>query len=282
VAYLADGVHIATAKQWDTIITVLNHNSGTPQQLINTGMQIQDIKDINNTIFVVDTHKLASWKLEAGGIQYTTCGVRRMAISKLLASASDPRYLVLSHDCSQVAFVDGTKVFIYNVETEEILKSIEWSLGFAEGQFSPNGHQLWLTMPRVFTGGWKILKFDLSGDWAAMEDLSKYNDTHGGQWAHDTVDSQAWPGNHPPHRYHIRVGTQWVTDSRGGKLLWLPPNWRINNEWDIRWDANLLTLLHCNHPLPIIIEFQPQSPTPHPNSIHGSDAYPTSSLAITT
>ena len=60
--------HIITALQGDGVITVLDPLSGTTQQTIHTGMQIQDIKIIDNTIFMVDMHRLVGWQLEADGM----------------------------------------------------------------------------------------------------------------------------------------------------------------------------------------------------------------------
>jgi hypothetical protein len=57
-----------------------------------------------------------------------------------------------------------------------------------------------------------------------------------------------------PYGYHAGMGSRWVVDSRGSKLLWLPPNWRTPR--DIRWDGNFLALLRSYHLEPIIIEFK--------------------------
>jgi len=287
MAYPTDGVHIAIAKKWGDLVTVLNYSSGIPLQLIYTGMQIQDIKAIDNTIFVVDTHKLASWKMEASGTAYIPCGVKRVTINEILATVGDLRCLVLSHNCSQIAFVGcqiapnrRDTVFLYDVETQEILKSIVW-LGSPEMQFSPDGYQLWLTLSIVLADGHKIVKLEIEGDWATAEGLLKHSNWQGG----DSLDSQAWSGNLLSFNgRQVSIGTRWVTDSRGSKLLWLPPNWRIKDVWDMMWIGNFLALLHCSHPLPIIIKFPPQSQSlpSHPNLTHTSGAYPTPSLTITT
>jgi len=290
MAYLTDGVHIAIAKKWGDLVTVLNYSSGIPLQLIYTGMQIQDIKAIDNTIIVVDTHKLASWKMEASGTAYSPCGVKRVTINEILATVGDLGCLVLSHNCSQIAFVGcqiapnrRNTVFLYDVETQEILKSIVW-MGFPEMQFSPDGYQLWLTLPIISDDGHKIVKLEIEGDWAIVEGFFKYNDIKN-WWENDSLDSQAWSGNLLSlNGRRVSIGTWWVTDSRGSKLLWLPPNWRIKDVWDMMWVGNFLALLHCSHPLPIIIEFPPQSQSlpSHPNLTHTSGAYPTPSLTITT
>jgi len=50
---------------------------------------------------------------------------------------------------------------------------------------------------------------------------------------------------------------EWVVDSKGTKLLWLPPNWRAKNVEDVKWNDNFLAFLDGQDPDPIIIQFCP-------------------------
>jgi len=249
MACLADGIHIATARQEESVITILDCRPGRPLQFITTDMQIWDIKAINNTIFVVDIHKLASWRLEADGMMYSTCGTRRVAINEALPVGDTLRYLVLSHNCSHIAFVGNDRIFLYCVETQEILKSIDWVWAVLQLEFSPDGCQLWLTKPITYPDYHYFVKLDIERDWAIMENSK-------GGWL-QILDSEGLSTSlSSPHGHYLGRGSGWVVDSQGSKLLWLPPIWRVDDEWDMRWNGNLLTLLHKNHPHPITIEFQ--------------------------
>ena len=263
IAYTTDGVHIATAKKQNSIITVLNCHSGTLSQSINTDMQIHDIKTVGDIIFAVDLHKLSSWKLEPGGAAYSLCGIHRVAANEILAFRAGWDQLVLSHDCSQIAFTVQDRVFLYHVETQEILKSIEWKRSFLlDIQFSPDVCQLWLTRPILHAGNsHDFAKLNTTEDWAIVEKVlygQQPDGRVGGVLEGRGLDIQAWSTNLiSPHGCHAGIGSQWVTASRGSRLLWLPPNWRIKNEWDMRWNDRFLILLHYHHPQLIIIEFQP-------------------------
>ena len=256
MACLTDGIHIATARQQESVVTVLDYRPGKPLQFITTDMQIWDIKAINNTIFVVDIHRLASWRLEADGMTYSACGTRRVAIDEALPSGDTLRYLVLSHDCSQIAFAGKNRIFLYCVETREILKSIDWIWAVLLLQFSPDGYQLWLTKPTLYPDGHYFVKLDIARDWAIVEENDRDSEKWGGWSENQDLDSEGLSANlSSTHGHYLGRGSGWAVDSQGSKLLWLPPSWRADDEWDVRWNGNLLTLLHTNHPHPITIEF---------------------------
>ena len=250
VAYSADEVHIAIAKQGYDAITILDFLLGTPQQVINTDMRIKDIKIIDNTVFVTDGHKLVSWELEAAGVE--DCGYSTgRVINESLAIDSDAKCLRLSHDCSQIAYATETKmgVAIYNIQAQETLQHTPSNLWVRDIWFSPSDHQLW------FIGGLNPYSFqnfyirrlmieDGFDDWSS-ESQGDYAEV-GWSWA-----------NHFSYGYHVKMDSEWVTDSRGSKLLWLLPAWRTQNWMEVRWDGRFLALLGGYHPKPIIIEFQP-------------------------
>ena len=43
--------------------------------------------------------------------------------------------------------------------------------------------------------------------------------------------------------YHVKMGSEWVTNSGGSKLLWLPPAWRTGEWKKVRWDGKFLAFL---------------------------------------
>lgn len=229
VVYSADRTYIAIAQEWNSNVIVLDLLSDTPQQSLNTNIRIQDTKVVNNTIFAVGEHQLIGWDLKAGA--------RGVAASETLAICHDAKYLTLSHDCSQIAFARDKTLFLYDVKSQKnICNNMDQ---FIHGiQFSPDGSKLILDAGHYFN------RLEIVWDWSSREVAG--------------VNVNNWkPSFNPPslHGYHIGIGSSWVENSRGSKLFWLPPNWRIRHPQDKRWDSEFLVLF--NHlPQPIIIKFQ--------------------------
>jgi WD40 repeat protein len=126
VAYSNDGRRIATARREDSVITIFDSLSGTPQQFINTGMQVQDTRIIDNTIFVVDRYRLVTWDLGAAGAQ----SVAADEIRETVVAIFDRVHLslpALSNDCSQIIFTSGLSrtLFLYDVKAH-------WGRGYLE------------------------------------------------------------------------------------------------------------------------------------------------------
>lgn len=76
--------------------------------------------------------------------------------------------------------------------------------------------------------------------------------------ATEDLCAQSWTNLFSPHGWHVQVGrdAEWVMDSTGKKLLWLPLSWRMNWWFDVRWNGNFLAFVDRNLPDPIIIEVQ--------------------------
>ena len=142
VAYSADWSHIIIAQHGGGNITVLDL-SGTTQQSIDTNMEIEDIKIVDDTIFVVDRsrNRLSSWHLITGGQVNNTCGVKRENRVLQFHMQESPK---LSNNCSQVAFAWCGAVFLYDVQAQAVLGDLVTG-GFQVVyiQFSPDGSQLW-------------------------------------------------------------------------------------------------------------------------------------------
>ena len=281
VAYSADKAHIAIAEQGCNVVTVFDFLLSTPQQVINTDMKIKDIKIIDNTIFVIDVHKLVSWELEAAGVAHCSYSTGRV-INESLAIKPDIEYLSLSHDCSQVAYANGRTLSMYNVQVQETLQYTSSNLWVRDIRFSPSGHHLWflgsahyfsevLYLKRLEMEDWLSFEGDhpedkyssLEGDYPEDEcsspeecsSLEEYSLLEG-----DYLEDQwSWINLFSSHGYCVKMGSKWITNSRGSKLLWLPPAWRTERWNEVRWDGDFLALLSACHPKPIIIGFQPQS-----------------------
>ena len=233
----ADCAYIAMAQRGKGVITVIDSLSGTTQWVIDTGMEIQEVKMTNNTLYVVDAHKLVSWYLGAGG---SVPGVH-----ETLAIGANARKLTLSYDCTQIAFMREWKtVSLYDIKGQKILKSFEWGEDRpSQIQFSPDGHQLWCVGSLwSSTGGPLVMKLNTAEDWNSIEVISK-----------KAEDYSSWTNIFSPNGYHVGMGTVWVMDYGGRKILWLPPHWRVR----VKWEGNFIASVDHDLPAPIVIEFQP-------------------------
>ena len=254
VAYSADEACIAIARQDCSIVTVLDFLLGIPQQVINTDMRIYDIKIIDNTIFVTDGYKLISWELEAAGVEHCGYSAGRVINESLTILYPNAMNLRLSYDCSQIAYTTGMGVAICNIQVQKTYQYTSSNLWFADIKFSPSDHQLWFMGDPIpssedfYIGRLRINNFD--------DQLSESQGYH-------VESGWSWNNLFSSYGYHVKRDSEWVTDSRGRKLLWLPPAWRTRDGSDVRWDGKFLGLLGCHRPKPIIIEFQPQSILPH-------------------
>ena len=205
-------------------------------------MEIQDIKFVGNTIFVVDEHKLASRDLKADRAVDGGHSAGGVTVGHTLTIGPHAEHLTLSHDCSQIAFSRDNTLFLYNVKSQE---SVYKDIGRkANGiRFSLDGSKLW---PIRGADDYYLRGLELVWDWSSGE-VTKVS----------PEDRELLFDPPSLHGYHIGVGSEWVEDSKGGKLLWLPPNWRIKDLQDKRWDGDFLALVGAHHPQPIIIKFHP-------------------------
>jgi hypothetical protein len=259
VAYSVDRTHIATARQQDSGVTILFGTSGTSQQHIDTGMAIQDIKIVNNTMFVADGHKVLSWDFNPSGAAQSTHSAYEVAVTPI-----DPSHKVhaidccaLSNNCSQIAIATQRSIFLQDIEphghlgpmTATVSSATTCRLQFPiDGlRFSPDGCQLW------------ALNDSLSYVNHIIR-MERMEDHHSGMVTEDYMDKWSWVDIFSLCGYHIGCGSGWVEDSRSGdNILWLPFSWRTESQTQVRWDGNFLAFVGAHHPEPIIIEFQPQS-----------------------
>ena len=272
VAYSADGALTATARHKDHVIKVLDNLSGSPCRLIDTGMEILDIKIVNNAICMASSCGLIWWDLETGE---RARGAQDIIDSTMVIDPT-ANHLALSHDCSQVAFVVPTTQSYMRLRravppTEVCL----WREGlpptrvdlcepqiFDTGdlvpviniQSSPNQHGLWLLVTILTQSLWDNtpstlylpVELEILED-GSVRKVSKRS--FGSPWPWVNLFSCG---------YGICIGSQeWVVDPEGRKVLWLSPSWRAKNVEDVRWDGNFLAFLHGHHPDPIIIQFRP-------------------------
>jgi hypothetical protein len=168
--------------------------------------------------------------------------------------------LAFSHNCSQIAFADEDTIFLCDVNTQEIIAKHRLDEEIVDVQFSPNQHGLWLltrlsderTVDYMIRGGPEFYFV-----WLEMTEGGGF-----GNMTQETVEDPLLWVNLFSCGYNARSGSgQWVVDPRGNKLLWLPPNLRVTQMKDTRWNGNFLALVDGHHPEPIIIHL-PMIPSP--------------------
>ena len=162
--------------------------------------------------------------------------------------------MALSSDGSQLVLCSGRKALLYDIKTQEFDEYTAFAT-VADVRFSPDEQQLWLLANNVGLGE------DPSGrafPSYCLATLEVTENQHLGNVAKRYLwDDWPWVDHFSPHGYHIRRDSGWVSDPRGNKLLWLPPNWRAKQRSDVRWDGDFLAFVGNHHPQPIVIEFKP-------------------------
>ena len=260
VAYSADpGTRIAMARRKSSVVTILDALPNIPRQSFNTDMRILDIKIVGNVIFVADGHKLVSWDLE------TREPVHNDETSAITTSIPHP-HLTLSDNCSEIAFANGNmhqKISLYDVQARRIVCSLTTQFQIEAIRFSPDGRQLWLAASSLFGRKISLVKLERreDGDFADVTGRIVTN-----RWVNSEPpwtnlfflpsSSHYWRPERVLKQADSGRAFEWVVDSRGNKLLWLPLSWRARGLLDVRCDSDFLAFVGCDHPEPIIIRFR--------------------------
>jgi len=202
---------------------------------------------------VVDKSKLVCWDLEAGGTEDSAHSTRRVAVETL---AIDPNaeQLTLSHDCSQIAYIRDTTVFLHDLRVPGPLGKYTSQYTIIDLQFSPDQCRLWVIIQWINPSKCSPTHLNYLFDYYLVKLAMVEGGGFGNVIPEVPVTGQSWT-DLPSHGCSIGVPGSWVKDPRGIKLLWLPPNWRQQGQGDARWNGDFLALTHDHHPEPIIIQF---------------------------
>jgi WD40 repeat protein len=248
VAYSTDRTHIATVRG-KGVIMVFNPLLGDWQQLINTEMYINDIKFVGGAIFATDGEKLVGWHLEIGELPYSAHSARRVASNVTLTIVGPDllefSHIALSNDCSHIAVAEENNIFMYDVNAQKIVSKYQAHGRVFAIQFSPDGHQLCFATYQDNAQG--FVKLKLTEDWCFLDIGAGFQKDVGfGTWTRCLSY-----GCHIGHKF------KWVVDSKGRRLLWLPPKWKAEFQEGLQWRGNFMACLGSGRPEPLIVEFQP-------------------------
>jgi len=254
VAYSVDQRYIAITQRESSVIVVIDHLFGTTQQPISTGMQIQDIKIINNTIFVVDKHRFSSWDLRPGRTEDCTHAARGAIFNDLPTICWN---LVLSYNCSQIICTNAEGIFLYDIKASRVTSKIttKSNVMILDPQLSPNQYGLWFIEWDLIAMNMTYFQNHIKETYCLVK-LELGDEGFGDMTTEHVRDSLSWANLFSLHGHYIGESSVWVTDPRGSKLLWLPPDWRVCRWSDARWNDKFLALVASCHPEPMIIEFQ--------------------------
>lgn len=167
-------------------------------------------------------------------------------VHKTLAIDAKATNLTLSHDCSQIAFLMGNEILLYDLKAQKILQSFDWGSQITDIQFSPDGLQLWFTYRDFLPHHSYLQKLDITEDWGSVKVAGMGLEN---EWS--------WVNLFSPSQHCVGISPEWVTNSRGKKCIWLPPHWRAEYWEKVVWNGNFLAFLEGCYLVPIIIEFQP-------------------------
>jgi len=217
-------------------------------------MQIQGLGIVDDTIYITDTRELVSWPLEASWrTAQSAHDAKRVTVGLAIhPPGCDTRHLALSHDCSQIAFAIWSTISLYNVGAREILDKHTMGNNVVTNiLFSPSGRHLYVITSTVsFTrnqrpSAFYFVKLKIGEDRRCVNATKQFPQ---GDFSRDVIVRSHYG-------YGVRSRSEWVEDSGGNKVLWLPPSWGTEDGLCTRWDDNFLALVGGKNLVPIIIEF---------------------------
>ena len=215
--FFPDQPLVAIAQWLSKMVTILNINSGKPQLVIHTDVEICGIGIIGRKIVVVCNGEIVAWGLPAGdcapnvqwnienSVQTTKCKNSDL-IEELCAC--------ISPDLNYVAFGSlwsyREALSIYNIHTGEKLVAAESNGSIPE--FTLGGSEVYCATGNGVVDKWAIVKHDGS-EAIELEQLWKEQKPQSGL---------SW---HSPCGYQV-TDDGWVLNLRGKQLLWLPHQWQ--------------------------------------------------------
>ena len=258
----ADGTWIATARREGRIITILDSFSGNPRHSIDVGSRIQDMRFVRDTILVVGDYRLVGWDVETDGTREVEARAWIPAGKHLTISNDGAHIACLGFPSSDAPHPDGDPLIyyelcLYDVKSQQVVSRCRAQRRLDAGvegvRFSPCDSELWF---------WSLADDDvLNHMFGSCNRLTRVG-IEGGRLASVTTSASKdrlslFAYLHSRDRFHVRSGGRWVEDSRGRKLFWLPPNWRVRDWHDTMREGNFLALVNGHHEKPIVIQFQP-------------------------
>ena len=245
-----DGALVAIARVWENTATVLDIKSGDLRLVIDAGTGILGLGLTQSSVVVIAEGKVVTWNLPAEDcvlstrvdindsiratvIDYSTRspGSNTLILAPHTSMSPNFNYVAVTHDKSG----GYGALNIYDVSTGKCLTGTRTNAGWP--WFSPDGREVWC-LGSSSVERWRITEGTESG-LTKLEPLEPTADLPGCPWK-------------SPRGYRVR--DEWVLDSGGKRLMWLPRRWRSEDSLHM-WGGRFLGLLHDELPDAVILEF---------------------------
>ena len=252
VGFSPDKELVAVARMEDETVTVLESRSRvlSARLIIDTGMKVHGVGVTGSTIVVVGDGHISTWNLPAGDHDSTprmnvNGRVRTTPFNHPPFPTSAPRPTTsVSSNLRHAAIVEhgftGSHLHLYDVRTGDCLASVPMGRETSPW-FSLDGREIWCVTDGGEAELWEIIE---NGEPAATNLEYRGSPIH-------LPDGFPWQ---PSHGYSV-AESRWVLGSSEKRLLWLPPNLRLDGCHRM-WGGRFLVLLDRKLPDPVILELE--------------------------
>ena len=208
----------------DEMVIVLDLKSGAPKLIIDTGMRVYGLGINENSIVAVGDGKIVTWNLTAGdhipdlrlditsSVQTVTFNHRQFNNNSGMPAAlvSPNLHCIAIKDGDRDGYKDSPSLYLYGIPTGQHFGTVPVEKCFPPW-FTLDGCEVWCS-GHGSINGWKIIE-DIESNITGLAHLES---------TQDQPDGSPWKSS---HGYQL-VDHQWICNSRGKRLFWLPPHWR--------------------------------------------------------
>ena len=242
----------AVMQERDETITVLDLKSGIPWLVIDMGIWVYGLRVTGSSIVAVSYENIFTWNLPTGdhipnprlditnSVQTIPYDCEWFGENRKAVLVSPDLHYIIIHDYSRKR--NQAYLHVYDLSIGQNIGSMPIDRYVTSG-FTPDGCGVWygrnlneMVCQRLFD--------DYEPNITELE--------------HPQTIYQSW--RYPwesPHGYKI-VDGQWILNSSGKRLFWLPSHWRrYGTQWrSMKWGGRFLALLHGELPEVVILEFE--------------------------
>ena len=249
----------AVACQKDGAVIVLDLTSGDPWLTIETGMEIQGLRVVRNTVAVIGGWNVVTWSLPGGDFlpdekvdvessaQTINFQDQEAGYDLIAASISlDLRYVAFTSK-DWFGYAMHSRLHVFDVSTgQHLCRNIRapdavW--------FPPGGDSVWCAVQN------RAEVVEIS--WEGMDDATNMDNATDMDDAREVVGIEDGSSGSPwgSSRGHMVTDDGWILGPDGKRLLMLPLPWRLHAVRRV-WSGNFVALLHGTLPGPIILELE--------------------------
>ena len=212
------GTRVATARELEDTVTIIDLLTQAPPQFIDTDIPIEGLVITGKVLLVAGLGKLVAWLLTEEGLVDGVIGDRRVGISDAIWTI--PLSLLVFSVEGQLGVInqDGNALHVYHTETGEVLCPTR-------------------TPQKYYGNHWYYPNDPLRGrHYLCYHNLC------------NTPPEDSWQISQPA----LREG--WVKDSKGKHRFWVPVEWRT--DWDpADWRHDVTIQFSYFEGRPVLIKF---------------------------